>query len=169
MSREDYIAIAARLFAVYIVFATVLQIPAAVETLSHDQGIGWAGLYALVLLVSLAICAFLWFFPLTVARKLLPVMKEPRSEQSINASIGLSLGLTLIGVWFLAQGAMRSIYWLALIVWTKQQNEQTGFLWRPSQIASMATTVFELGAGASLILGSSGLRRLIYKLRYGEQ
>jgi hypothetical protein len=169
VSREDYVAIAARLFAVYIAFKAVLQIPTAIQTLSQDQGIAWAGLYVLVLLVSLAICAFLWFFPLTIARKLLPVMKEPRSDKAINASIGLSLGLTLIGVWLLAQGAIDSIYWLTLIVRTKQMAQQMGFEWTPDQTAAMAATVFELGVGAWLVFGNAGLRRLIYKFRYGEQ
>jgi hypothetical protein len=154
---------------VYIAFKAVLQIPTAIQTLSQDQGIAWAGLYVLVLLVSLAICAFLWFFPLTIARKLLPVMKEPRSDKAINASIGLSLGLTLIGVWLLAQGAIDSIYWLTLIVRTKQMAQQMGFEWTPDQTAAMAATVFELGVGAWLVFGNAGLRRLIYKFRYGEQ
>jgi len=169
VSREDYVAIAARLFAVYIGFKAVVQIPIIVQTLSHDQGVAWAWLFALFLLVSLAICAVLWFFPLTIARNLLPVMTEPRSEQAISASIGLSLGLTLIGVWILAQGAIDSAYWLTLLVRAKQQTQESGFELAPDQVASMAATAFELGLGAWLVFGNAGLRRLIYKFRYGEQ
>jgi hypothetical protein len=166
VSREDYVAVAARLFAVYITFQVVLQLPVGAQTLSQDQDMVWAGLYVLALLVSLALCAFLWFFPLTIARKLLPVMKEPRSDQAINASVGLSLGLTLIGIWFLAEGTIGAVYWLALIVRTKQHVEQLDFEWSPEQLASMASTVFEVAVGACLVLGSTGLRQLIHRLRY---
>ena len=166
VSREDYVAVAARLFAVYIAFQVVLQLPVGAQTLSQDQDMVWAGLYVLALLVSLALCAFLWFFPLTIARKLLPVMKEPRSDQAINASVGLSLGLTLIGIWFLANGTIGAVYWLALIVRTKQHVEQLDFEWSPEQLASMASTVFEVAVGACLVLGSTGLRQLIHRLRY---
>lgn len=166
MSREDYVAVAARLFAVYVAFKVLLQIPAVAQTLSQDQGMAWAGLYALVLLMSLALCAFLWFFPLTIARKLLPVMKEPRSEQAINASVGLSLGLTLIGVWFLGNGTIDAMYWLALIVRSKQHVDSLSFEWSPEQIASMVSTVFEVAVGACLVLGSTGLQHLIHRLRY---
>jgi len=166
VSREDYVAVAARLFAVYIAFQVVLQLPVGAQTLSQDQDMVWAGLYVLALLVSLALCAFLWFFPLTIARKLLPVMKEPRSDQAINASVGLSLGLTLIGIWFLADGTIGAVYWLALIVRTKQHVEQLDFEWSPEQLASMASTVFEVAVGACLVLGSTGLRQLIHRLRY---
>ena len=166
VSREDYVAVAARLFAVYIAFQVVLQLPVGAQTLSQDQDMVWAGLYVLALLVSLALCAFLWFFPLTIARKLLPVMKESRSDQAINASLGLSLGLTLIGIWFLANGTIGAVYWLALIVRTKQHVEQLDFEWSPEQLASMASTVFEVAVGACLVLGSTGLQQLIHRLRY---
>jgi len=170
MSREDFVAIGARLFAVYVGIKTILAIPASIQALSSGDGMTWAWLYALALLIAIAICVFLWFFPLTVARKLLPVMKEARSEQSIDASVGLSLGLTLLGVWFLAQGILDSLYWLLLVFQTKKltQSQSYGFDWQPDQVASMAVTVLELVIGAWLILGSTGIRRLIYKFRYGN-
>jgi hypothetical protein len=167
MGREDYVAIASRLFAVYIGLKTVLQIPVAVQIMSQGEGMAFAAVYGLLLLLVLAFCAFLWFFPLTIARKLLPVMKEPRSEQAIDASVGLSLGLTLIGFWLFAQGAIDAVYWLALIVRMKQEVlRETDFTWQPEQIASMVKAVFEVGFGIYLVLGSAGLKRFIDKARY---
>ena len=170
MSREDYVAIGARLFAVYVGVKTILATPTSIQALSSGDGMTWAWLYALALFVAIAVCVFLWFFPPTVARKLLPVMKEPRSENSIDASVGLSLGLTLLGVWFLAQGILDALYWLLLVFQTKKltQNQNYGFDWQPDQVASMAVTVLELVIAAWLILGSTGVRRLIYKFRYGD-
>lgn len=169
MSREDYVAIAVRLVAVYIAMNTVQRIPEAVSLVQNEPDPAWTGFYALLILASLGVCAFLWFFPLTVARKLLPVMKEPRSENAIDAAVGLSLGLTLIGVWFMAQGAIEAVYWINLILWTKHVTTPEDFhWWSPEKIAAVTAMVFELVAGIGLVLGNTGLRRLIYKLRYGE-
>jgi hypothetical protein len=171
MSREDYVAIGARLFAIYVGIHTILQIPSSVQMLKSPDGMSWAWLYALALVLSLAICAFLWNFPLTVARKLLPVMKEARSEQTVDSSIGLSLGITLIGVWLIGQGLLDSIYWLAMIIRTNSlvSSKNYGFEWQPDDIASMVLAGFELLIGGWLVLGSSGVKRLIYKFRYGSQ
>jgi len=167
VSREDYIAVAVRLFAVYVAFKIVLSIPATVQVLSQDQGMTWAGLSALTLMVGWGFCALLWFFPLTIARKLLPVMKEHRSEQAIDASVGLSLGLTLIGLWLLAQGVIDVFYWLVFIVRTNGQDPQSIYQWAPDQVASMVAAGLEVFVGAYLMLGSAVVRRFIHKLRFG--
>ena len=127
----------------------------------------WAALYGFVLILGLFVCSFLWFFPLTVARKLLPVMREPLAEKPIDSSIALSLGLTLIGVWLLAYALVDGVYWLTLVIRT-QQIDMTYFEWSDEQIAGMVATIVELVISAWLILGSSGIRRLIYRFRYGE-
>jgi hypothetical protein len=168
LSREDYVAIATRLVAIYIIFQLSVQAPMAIQYLAQGQPAGSAWPYAVAFVACLALCAFLWFFPLTVARKLLPAMKEPRSEQSISAPVGLSLGLTLIGVWIFARGLVDAVYWLTLIVRMRQLNQEMGFVWPADQTASIVTTVFELVLGAWLVLGNAGLRRVIYKLRYGN-
>lgn len=170
MSREDYVAIAVRLFVAYIGIKTILAIPDEIRIVFIDDGMGWAWLYALVLIITFCTCLLFWRFPLTIARKLLPVMKEQRSEESIDASVGLSLGLTLLGVWFLAQGLLDSLYWLSLTFQFKSlaEAQQVGHEWQPDQMASMTVTIFELIIGVWLIIGSSGIRRLIYRLRYGS-
>lgn len=168
MSREDYVAVGTRLFAVYVGIKTLFQIPALVQGLTRGDDAVFAWLYVLALLLVIVICSTLWVFPLTIARKLLPVMKEPRSEQTIDAAIGLSLGLILLGAWLFTQGFLDMVYWLTLALRTRQLAEHYVHEWNPDQIASMTVTVFELALGAWLVLGNSGIRRLIYNFRYGS-
>lgn len=168
MSREDYVAIATRLVAVYLGVQLILQVPAVIEVLTQDGRTAGAWVYLLVLLPILAVCAFLWFFPLTVARKLLPVMKESRSEQAIDASVGLSLGITLIGLWLLARGVIDASYWLTMLGIAGQMDEPEKLEWTPNQIASMVSCAMQVLAGAALVLGSSGVKRLIQRYRYGD-
>src|SRR5688572_20489459 len=135
--------------------------------MSLPEGGGWTALYALVLAVCLAFTAFLWFFPLTIARKLLPVMREPRSESALDSSTALSVGITLIGLWFLANAVADASYWLTLLV-RVSQTAPDGFEWSQEQIASMVSTAFELAIALFLVLGSSGIKQLVYRYRYGD-
>ena len=166
MSREDIIAVAVRLFAIYMLFNILNTIPVATQLLSSQKG-SWTGIYIAILVGAGLICAFLWFFPLSIARKLLPVMREPRSEQALGAPVALSLGLTLIGVWLLATALVDASYWLTLIIRSKQMNG-VPVEWTPQQVASMVADFTRLFLSVWLIFGTAGIRRLIYKLRYGE-
>jgi hypothetical protein len=96
-------------------------------------------------------------------------MKEPSPGLAIDASAGLALGLTLMGAWFFAQGAMDTVDWLAIIVRTQQNlrlADPGTFAWTPEQIGSMVSTGFELAVGAFLLFGNAGLRRLIQRVKY---
>jgi hypothetical protein len=166
VSREDFIAVASRLFSIYILFNIIRSAPSAAQMLWQDQGMTWVGLYVCVLIVGLLLCAFLRFFPLTVARKLLPVMREPRSEGPIGFPTALSLGLTLIGAWLFANALVDATYWLTLFVRSKQIGN-IPVEWTPEQIASMIATLVELTISFWLLFGSSGIRQLIFKFRYG--
>jgi len=167
MIREDVVAVASRLFAIYVILNILKNAPSTALLISQDGGMGWATLYALALVLGLALCAYLWFFPLTIARRLLPVMREPRSEQVVDASVALSLGLTLIGVWLLANAVIDSLYWLTLFLHTRRVSE-LGFEWSSDQLANMAATASQLVISLWLLLGSTGIKRLIQKYRYGE-
>lgn len=166
MSREDFVAVASRLFAIYLLYVLVRSAPATLQALSQPEGMSWSALYALVLVALLLFVAFLWFFPLTVARKLLPVMREPRSENALDASAALSVGITLIGLWFLASAVADASYWAALVV-RVAQTAPPGFEWSLEQVAGMVATVVELAIALSLMLGSTGIKKLIDRYRYG--
>src|SRR5690606_34094451 len=114
-----------------------------------------------------AVCAILWFFPLTVARKLLPAMSEPRSETSMSGSVALSVGLTLLGVWVLAYALPDAIYWATIFLLTRGP-EFGHFEWGHQQIASVVTTAAELALAIWLVFGSSGIKRLILRYRHGQ-
>ena len=170
MSREDVIAVAIRLFAIYIAFSILKTVPGAVQLLSADGGGAAAGLYAVVLAVGAALCILLWFFPLSIAKRLLPVMREARSEQAIGAPLALSLGLTLIGAWLLATSLVDASYWIAMLIRSRGVTAATGVPveWSHEQIADMLATLVQIFLSLWLVLGSSGLQRLIYKFRYGN-
>lgn len=167
MSREDFVAVASRLLSIYLLFGIIQGVPSALQMLFDGQGVAWGALFAFFLAVGALLCAFLWFFPLTVARKLLPVMSERRSEEAIDASIALSLGLTLLGAWFFANALIDSSYWLVYL-FRSRQVEDVALHWSHEQVAHMVSTGVELVVSLWLLVGSGGIKRLIYKLRRGD-
>lgn len=170
MSREDVVAVGVRLFAVFGFFTVLRNMPAVAQMWSIPESATWTAFYGTALLGGALICVLLWFFPLSIARKILPVMREPRSEEAIGTPVALSLGLTLIGVWLLAYAVPDAIYWLTYVVLSKQlmQGVDVPMEWTHEQIANMVATLVQLSLSFWLIFGSAGLRRLIYRFRYGE-
>lgn len=168
MSREDFVAVAARLFSIYLVFLVIGMLPGAVQSLTmHDLGGGFLGFFVTVAVAGLAVAALLWLFPLTVARKLLPVMKEPRSDSAINGPLALSIGLSLMGIWFLSGALVDATYWLVYLLRNGQLAEYSPPL-APNEIASIVATVVEFLVAFVLLFGNAGIRRLILHFRYGK-
>lgn len=170
MSREDWIAIASRLFALYLAVTLLRSVPPAVAFLEQAdlQQAGSTGSYiptAVVLLSGAVLCVLLWVFPLTIARRLLPVMKQPRSELRIDPSTALSLGLTLVGVWMLATTIPDTIYWAAFVYAITHMPGRDLAL-EPDQRAAIWATAAEWVLALCLIFGSTGIRRLIEHWRF---
>lgn len=56
VSREDFIAVATRLFAVYVHFSILKTVPAAIQLMSGDNGMAFGGLYMAVIAIGMLAC-----------------------------------------------------------------------------------------------------------------
>lgn len=168
MSREDFVAVGSRIFAAYLLITSTRSAPTTFRLLSQTDDTISLYLFAIEIAIVLLVVALLWFFPLTIARKLLPAMKEPRSEQAMDSSAGLSVGITLIGLWFLAGGIVDATYWLTIALRVRQETSEIPYTWSVEQKADVVSTVMQLVVALICILGSSGINQLIHRLRYGS-
>jgi hypothetical protein len=166
MSREDIVAIGSRLLAVYLAVRVMQSMVGIVPPLFMEGGVPpvWRAGIAISVLVMFGVCALLWWFPLTIARKLLPVMREPRSEATIGASTAMSLALTILGVWLFVTGLVSTAYW-AVIFYQVSRSEFDVAI-DPRQYAEMAATAANLVIGLWLVIGNAGIRRLVARLQY---
>jgi len=164
------VATAVRLFVVFMFLRLVQAIPDAVRLLGGPDGAALGGLYVAAALVAVSVCALLWFFPLTIARKFLPAMREPRSEQTLGPGTALSVGITLIGVWLLANSSVELFYWFGLMLRDRQVGLATGATvdWSAEQFANVFAATAQLVIGTGLTLGGPRVRRLIERFRYGN-
>jgi len=111
VSREDIVAVVTRLFAIVLLLFSLKFLATTVGFyFDTDQFTGLAPILAMVV-TMIAIAALLWYFPLTIARKLLPVMKEPRPASVVDGPTLFSLALMILGVWFLANAGIDPGYW----------------------------------------------------------
>ncbi len=168
VDREDIIAVAVRLFTIYLLFALLDQVPALARFVAADDDKRLAILMSIPLFAGLAVCALLWTFPLTIARRLLPAMREPRSERAIDARVATTLGITLLGLWLLANAVLDAIYWLTFAVRAREAGVYPDHI-TPDQWASIVTTAAEFVLAIVFLLGARGLRHLVERLRHGNR
>ena len=101
MSPQQIVAVMARLFAIWIVIhlpgqAYEILVPSTRDA-DRSTRLFAVGGFALEILASLA----LWFFPLTIARKLLRSSSDERPPPS-SSDLWLGMGCALIGLWLFA-------------------------------------------------------------------
>jgi hypothetical protein len=101
MSPHQAVAVAVRLFAVWLATYLIRTTPFYVVGLGGHDNSGLIFASAIVTALGFVIAAALWFFPLTIARKILPIAAAaPAPPQPPD--IWLSMGCSLIGLWMLA-------------------------------------------------------------------
>jgi len=167
VSREDIVAVVTRLFAIVLLLFSLKFLATTVGFyFDTDQFTGLAPILAMVV-TMIAIAALLWYFPLTIARKLLPVMKEPRPASVVDGPTLFSLALMILGVWFLANAVIDLGYW-AVLFSSLGGSVPEEFGLTVEQKGSLLSTVLELLVALLLVFGSTGIRNLLFKIRYGN-
>jgi hypothetical protein len=166
MSREDFVAVGLRLFAVYLLFLLIRALPTAVYTAKAGAQAGVLWWVLASALVCLGLVAVLLVFPLTLARKLLPVMRDTAAQTALGAELAWTIGITLIGLWFLAEAVTSLAYWGTWYLRTLAIVDDYDV--RPEEAAGLVSTGVQLVVALVLLLGANGIRSLIHRMRYSE-
>src|SRR5579862_8289133 len=91
--------------------------------------------------LQLAMCVFLWAFPATVARWILP-LKERDTSPAAGKFDWQMLGVALIGLWEFAQAIPRAFYW-AIVIHALQSKDLRFTDLTAMQMGQMALTIGE--------------------------
>lgn len=166
LSKEDVVAIASRIFAIYVVIMTVQSIGALLE-MRHEMEMDMTDLAPFLLMVGLPLllALLLWFFPLTIARKLLPVLRDPRPPLSAARQDVEDTVVFVLGLWVLAGAAPDIVYWVVL-AFRIQNTEAASVPLLPEQVASIWAAVAQTAIGLWLVFGARGLLGALRRLRY---
>ena len=152
MSPHQAIAVAARLFAIWL----LIHLPGQAYAFFADES--RVRLITLcVVVVELIIILAFWIFPDTVARTLLRSSSaEPPPPASADA--WLSLGCALMGLWLLATSLPSLL--VDVFAWSSMQLDDRSFLWR-----SVFYDFSQVAIGVWLTLGARGFRRVVWWAR----
>lgn len=166
MNREDLVAVAARLFSVYLAVTAIFFLASSVSMNYHETGTVPLASIIAAAIVAFIVSALLWFFPLSIARRLLPAMGDSKSGKPIGSSNALGIGLTLLGVWLLAQSVPDVIYWSIYWKIAHASGDPNMALQAP-EIARMVSAGARLVIAILLIVGSARLQNMLHRLRFG--
>lgn len=161
MTGAQIIGLGVRLFAIWLVVSILRRVPGMWQFNVAAAGAGDSSTNVVIVVVAvliLALAAGLWFFPLTVANKLIP-----RSSRTDHIHVPIeqaeSVGFSLLGLWVLAGSGPDSFYWVFMGYQALRPNSILEL--RASEYSYMVATAVELILGVWLLFGAKGLRSLL--------
>ena len=153
VTPHQIVAVALRLFAVWIGIQTLRTLPAFLTMTGSDTpGYVWM---TFMLALNAVIVFVLWVFPRTIAGKLLPP-PEAQPQPLATPDLWLSMGCTLMGLWILTTTIPRLAY--ELFAWDAMSYTDD----RSQLHRSLFYYVLELAIALWLILGAKGVRKLFW-------
>jgi hypothetical protein len=162
MSPIQAVALGVRLFAIWLAIYMARWMPYLYKDLRRfDDETATAIAVAMSVLIIL-IVVFLWFFPRTVALRLLPGRETPPTT-SVSPDMWFAVGCALLGLWVLTN-AIPALVQNTFLLFYAQRNQMS----RPEGWdAAILYYLVELVIGVWLLLGASGARRLVWWARGG--
>ena len=162
MTNAQLVGLGVRLFSVWLAVYCLRTLPAMFYGNRWDvYDERMLAIAAVVTAILLAACLFLWFFPLTVASKLIPktslaVPVVPPGEHLQAA------GFCLLGLWVLSSAIPRTVNFVILYYYSRQ--EPTPGLFERTY-ATAAEAVAEIAIGVWLLFGARGLLEILRSAR----
>ena len=160
MSPKQIVALSIRLFVIWTALSVLSRLPGNAAFLQRGLddtfALGW--LLAGAVLIAL-ISLVLWFFPLTIAGRLLPGSGTPPAEPA-TIEQWFAVGCALIGLWALA-ASLPAIFLFYVPLLRYAGTTEGRFSWDLVASLNFARFIGEAVIGLYLLLGAKGLRGLI--------
>jgi hypothetical protein len=151
VTPQQIVAVALRLFAVWLGIETLKTVPAFFTVRGFDSP-SYVWMSFMIVLTIVAVLA-LWFFPNIIAGKLLPRPSSP-PQPNPTPEVWLALGCTLLGLWILVTTIPHLILNLIAVSAANAWDDR-------SQLRDWVIYyVIEVVAGIWLVLGSKGMRAI---------
>ena len=160
MSPHQAVAVAVRLFAVWLVIYLIPGVVGFYAQYEKQNDPHRLVIAVAVSLVAAALVLALWFFPLTIARRLLTSSSAAPAPPA-SPDMWLAMGCALIGLWLFGTNLPALIYNALILHFTADTYEDT------SQVRQrLYYDLGELVIAAWLMFGARGFRRLFWWARY---
>jgi hypothetical protein len=118
----------------------------------------------LFMVLQIATCVVLWFFPASIASMLLPTASANRDASPPNLVQWQTLGLICVGFWGLSRSIPDAVYWVTFVNMLSAEGGSYFFLTAEHK-AGIISTIVELGIGFWLVFGAKGFAAFLLKAR----
>ena len=155
MTNAQIVALGVRLFSIWVMLYLFAHTPGLWTFIDYGKSGGAGAGFVVAVSLVLALAAVgLWFFPLAVARKLLPTatLDQPTAlpvEQAQRA------GFCLLGLWVLAESVPDLVFYA--VVFVSPAREGVPMPFDTDAYPRVAHSVAEFIIGVWLVLGARGL------------
>ena len=155
MTSAQIVGLGVRLFAIWLIVSVLQHVPNMWQFSASAES--HTSVYVVTLAVGLLLLLLavaLWFFPLTVAKALIPSSSKT-DYVKVPLEQAQSVGFTLLGLWVLASAVPDSFYWLFILYQTSVPELK--FELGTRHYASVVSTSIRLILGIWLLFGARGL------------
>ncbi len=161
MQKEQIVAIAVRLFAIFLVVYAFRHASSMLPLTNYPppQNISYIFIASATLPLLLA-ALLLWIFPLTIAAKLLPRSRRTESAGALSATEIQAVAFSILGLWVLTTAVPDIFYWITYVYVMKNGGVDNS-AFSPNLSGRIGATVVELVIGIWLLFGARGLTGLL--------
>jgi hypothetical protein len=159
MQREHFVAVAIRLFAIFVVIYTLRYGASLLPFVGSSEAARatWT-FFAFFAIPPLLTAAILWLFPLSLARALLPKGTATETKTAWSIADVQIVALSVLGVWVLATALPDVFHWVVYgHLMTKYQLGELS----PENMGNIWATAIELVIGFWLVFGAKGISGII--------
>ena len=115
----------------------------------------------------MAVAAFMWFFPMVIAHKMLPRTKF-ENNLKLNLLDAARVGCSLIGLWFFAQ-ALPNVLWFFFASLTNAGEQSFIASLDEGQRITLVMYLSQLAIAATLIFKSDWFAKLVLRVQTEER
>lgn len=169
MTPSQILVVASRLFALLLGFTLFAYVPSAFGFFRMEPSAGQIATMVSVSLGMIAVALYLWLFPVSMAKRLLPMpLEESGEEIPRTTDEWFLLGSRLMGLWVLCRSIPLLLMQLLYIVQMNEEDART--IWHGGAPKGPITIrlVLDCALAAWLLFGSRGLLGLLHLAR-GKQ
>ena len=163
MSQGHLVGVLVRLFALYLLVSTLRSAPGLIVSNQTAGSDPWAHAWiAAALILPLSAAIFLWFFNLSVAKRLFYSGASERNLELEGVSQLEHALFSLLGLWLICASLVDAMYW---IVYFHEVPQYGWDLTTPEIKAGVACCIFQLLLGTFLFFRSKGLLNIVRRIR----
>jgi len=166
MNKNDFLALAIRLFGIFLLVAIIRDSSAFIFTLMTigEGNSSWLLVSSIIISLFVLGTLILIKFPLTIAGKLMPKCDAKEQIISFDKDDVQYVGFTLIGLFLLVRALPDVFYWASFTYQTSVVTDPPISL-TAKDISNIISTAFEIIIGLIVLFGAKGLQNIIYKIR----